>query len=146
MATEFMTAWAIPGLKYRKALDFKVLAAHKLPSCVQIVKNVVYGYFPAASPVYFSMHHDRDGGRVKGIPEEDVHARQLYCYLMKQIFAKLALSAIGQTIHSKYHHTTVIHSIRAVLNWLDTGEITASKIDALKIQIIQALKQLEDDY
>lgn len=60
-------------------------------------------------------------GRGRKKSDNTVYARFAYCYLCKRLLPHLSLSAIGETIGGR-HHTTVIHAVAAVQDYLDTKD------------------------
>lgn len=58
-------------------------------------------------------------GRKKS--DNTVYARFAYCYLCKQFLPHLSLKSIGETLGGR-DHTTVMHSIAKVQDYLDTND------------------------
>lgn len=66
-----------------------------------------------------------------------VYARFAYCYLCRQFLAGLSLKSIAETIHRD--HTTVIHAVGKVQDYLDTND----KVIAPMVGIIATLMSNE---
>ena len=87
-------------------------------------------------------------GRTLGLHDGIVYARQLFCYIVRDILDKaISFRAIGQHIYDKdgnvYDHSSVMYSIAAIQDRIDTGVLDINYLDDLiyncKIKLYQNL-------
>lgn len=88
------------------------------------------------------------GGRTMNVHQGIVYARQIFCYLAREILdSHIPLRAIGEQIYvsedATYDHTSVIYSIKSIEGAIDTGAIDVHYMDDLinkcKIKLYQNL-------
>lgn len=120
-----MNAWIIPGLKYREP--------KKLDS--DLIIESVCGYFGVTHEVL----------KKKNRLRERVIARHLICYFLRK-YTNTTLFDVGQLIGGR-DHTTVIHGVRTVTDFLHIkdGEFLKMVFDIETI-FTNKQKQATDNY
>jgi hypothetical protein len=117
-----ISVYAIPGKKFNEPLP-SILNRHSPDFVVSQIKSVVLEYFGLSADQLFVRCRERD----LVIPRQVMH------YLVKK-YTSLSLKKIGAAIpHKKnYDHTTVMYSIKTIMDLLETDENFRNQMDIIE--------------
>jgi chromosomal replication initiator protein len=76
---------------------------------------------------------------------EYVFPRQVFCYILKEFAPEYTLAYIGTFLGNR-DHTTIIHSITAINDFIDTNPKVTQRIMQFRFKIIQILKGSQECY
>ena len=142
--TEIIPYFSYPGLKvFKTSINLPILLKTHREKCLDAVRDVICDYYIVTTKQFHSIHRDTP------IPL----CKQLFCYICKKkLFPSVSSTALGKyireanNVRGKYDHTTVLHGIKLIEDFLNNGEVEHETYDELMYKITLKLNDVWQSY